>query len=121
MSYKNLPEVHTLHYLNNSMMIINQLENTFKEKGFQFLRNYAIENYTFDFYFPDSKIGIEIDSYAHELSDIYNLDAPKKLSIPSLGVTVLRITDYQILTDVEDIIRTIKYHIQTTKRNRYVV
>ena len=96
------------HSLDNSISAIDQLNQTLNEKGFKFVRNKTISNYKFDFYCPQSKIAIEIDSYAHEFSDIHNLDAPKKFSIASLGITVLKFTDYQILTDIEEIIRTIK-------------
>ncbi|MEW7277266.1 DUF559 domain-containing protein [Aquimarina sp. 2201CG1-2-11] len=101
------------HSLDNSINAIDQLHQTLIEKGFKFLRNKTISNYKFDFYCPESKTAIEIDSYAHEFSDIYNLDAPKKFSIASLGITVLKFTDYQILTDIEEIVRALKNQVNT--------
>ena len=98
--------------LNNSISVKEELATRLIGKGFQFLRNQKISNYTFDFYCPNLKIAIEIDGYAHEFSDIYNLDRPKKLKINSLGITVLRFTDHQILIDIEEIFRAIKNHIK---------
>ncbi len=100
------------HSLDNSILAIDQLNGILKEKGFHFQRNRSISNYKFDFYCSKSKVAIEIDSYAHEFSDIYNLDAPKKFTIASLGITVLKFTDYQILTDIEEITRAIRIHVK---------
>ncbi|WP_378182135.1 DUF559 domain-containing protein [Aquimarina sp. SS2-1] len=107
--------------LNNAIPATDELHKTLSEKGLHFARNYKLYNYTFDFYSPLLKIAIEIDGYAHEFSDVYSKDAPKKLYIHSLGITVLRFTDYQILVDIEEIIRTLKHQIKLIKRKKYVV
>ena len=119
--YQKVSEKIIRHSLDSSITTINQLHQKLTEKGFHFLKNKAVKNYNFDFYCTTSKIAIEIDSYAHEFSDIYNLDAPKKLFISSLGITVLRFTDYQILTDIEEIIRTVKNQVKTATECIYVV
>ncbi|WP_152538554.1 endonuclease domain-containing protein [Aquimarina macrocephali] len=119
--YQKVSEKIIRHSLDSSITTIDQLHQKLTEKGFHFLRNKAVKNYNFDFYCTTSKIAIEIDSYAHEFSDIHNLDAPKKLFISSLGITVLRFTDYQILTDIEEIIRTVKNQIKTSTECIYVV
>ncbi|TSE07134.1 DUF559 domain-containing protein [Aquimarina algiphila] len=119
--YQKVSEKIIRHSLDNSITAVDQLQQKLAEKGFRFLRNQNLNNYTFDFYCPILKIAIEIDSYAHEFSDIHNLDAPKKLYISSLGITVLRFTDYQILTDIEEISRTVKSLISTSNERIYVV
>ncbi|WP_108807880.1 endonuclease domain-containing protein [Aquimarina spinulae] len=119
--YQKVSEKIIRHSLDSSITSIDQLHQKLIEKGFHFLRNKTVKNYNFDFYCGTSKIAIEIDSYAHEFSDIHNLDAPKKLFISSLGITVLRFTDYQILTDIEEIIRTVKNQIKTATECIYVV
>jgi len=55
-----------------------------------------------------------------KITSIYNQDAPKKLHIRSLGITVLRFTDYQILVDIEELIRALKHQIKTDQ-STYVV
>ena len=75
--------------LNNSIPATEELYKALTEKGFYFHRNHKVNNYTFDFYCPKTKIAIEIDGYAHEFSEVYSQDAPKKLHIHSLGITVL--------------------------------
>ena len=119
--YQKVSEKVIRHSLDNSITSIHQLHQKLMEKGVPFLKNESIENYKFDFYCPKSKIAIEVDSYAHEFLDIHNLDAPKKLFISSLGITVFRFTDYQILTDVEEIIRTIQNQINTSTNSGYVI
>ncbi|MFD2564173.1 endonuclease domain-containing protein [Aquimarina rubra] len=107
--------------LNNSIPATEELYRKLIDKGFFFKRDHKINNYTFDFYSPLLKIAIEIDGYAHEFTDVYSQDAPKKLHIHSLGITVLRFTDYQILVDIEEIIRALKHQIKLSKHRKYVV
>lgn len=96
--------------LNNALSAIEKLALELNRKGFLFERNFVISNYNFDFFCLKSRVAIEIDSYAHEYSDVLSRDAAKKLYIQSYGITVFKFTDYQILTDMEEIIRALKYH-----------
>ncbi|MDH7445282.1 endonuclease domain-containing protein [Aquimarina sp. 2201CG14-23] len=107
--------------LNNSIPVAEELFQKLTEKGYNFLRNHRINNYSFDFYCPSLKIAIEIDGYAHEFSDVHNQDAPKKLHIHSLGITVLRFTDHQILVDIEEVFRALKHQIKLSTKSIYVV
>ncbi|AXT61070.1 DUF559 domain-containing protein [Aquimarina sp. AD10] len=109
------------HSLNNTIKTVDTLGAKLREKGFCFLRNQTVGRYHFNFYCPELKIAIEIDGYAHEFHNIHNQDAPKKLYISSLGITVLRFTDYQVLVDMDEIFRTLKNQIQCSKKTSYVV
>ena len=101
------------HVLTNASQAISFLEMNLIAKGFIFQRDYEIGNYCFDFFNPQYKIAIEIDGYINESYDVFNTDQFKKLNIHSLGISVFRFTDYQILTDIEEVIRAIKNHIKT--------
>ncbi|KAA1244992.1 endonuclease domain-containing protein [Aquimarina sp. RZ0] len=114
------PEKIIKHSLNNSITVIEKLHKRLITKGFHFLRNYNIDNYTFDFYCPKLKIAIDIDGYAHEFSDVYNQDMLKKLHIHSLGIVVLKFTDHQILVDIEEVFRSLKHQIKLSE-NTYVI
>lgn len=118
--HQKVPEKIIRHSLNNSIEVKEHLDIKLIDKGYQFKRNQIIGRYRFDFYCPKFKIAIEVDGYAHEFSDIHNLDAPKKLFISSLGITVLRFTDHQILVDICEIFRAINTQIKS-KVNSYVV
>ena len=100
------------HVLTNASQAISFLEMHLKAKGFTFQRDYEIGNYCFDFFNSQYNIAIEIDGYINESYDVFNTDQFKKLNIHSLGITVFRFTDYQILTDIEEVIRAIKNHIK---------
>ncbi len=119
--HQKVPEKVIRHSLNNTIKTVDKLDKKLSEKGYLFLRNQKIGHYNFNFYAPEYKIAIEIDGYAHEFSDIYNQDAPKKLFISSLGITVFRFTDYQILVDIDEIFRTLKNQIQTSANDCHVV
>lgn len=107
--------------LNNAIPAIEKLHQALITKGTEFIQNHKIGNYCFDFYCPTTKVAIEIDGYAHEFSEVYSQDQPKKLYVQSLDITVFRFTDYQILTDIEEIFRALKYHQRFSKQQAYVV
>ncbi|WP_109299647.1 endonuclease domain-containing protein [Aquimarina sp. AU474] len=111
--YQKVPEKVIRHSLNNTIKVIDDLEIKLNEKGYHFLRNQTIGRYHFNFYCPQLKIAIEIDGYAHEFLEIYNQDAPKKLCISSLGITVFRFTDHQILVDIDEVLRALKNQIKS--------
>ncbi|MBQ4818538.1 DUF559 domain-containing protein [Aquimarina sp. MMG016] len=119
--HQPIPEKVIKHSLDNSISTVQILQQKLIEKGFVFLQNQKIGNYNFNFYCSKHKIAIEIDGYAHEFSDVYSKDLPKKLHIHSLGIVVFRFTDYQVLTDIEEIIRAVKNHIKTSVEHPYVV
>ncbi len=119
--YQKVSEKIIRHSLNNTINAIDKLNDELNEKGYRFLKDQTIGLYNFNFYCPNLRIAIEIDGYAHEFLDIHNQDAPKKLHISSLGITVLRFTDYQVLVDMDEIFRTLKNQIQSSKTNSYVV
>ena len=110
------------HTLNNSLSTIKILEKELEVKGYHFEKGIQLQNYSFDFFDPVHKIALCIDNYAHEFSEIYRMDVPKKVHIQSLGITIFRFTDYQILTDIEEIFRALKnIHIQTSTSPAYDV
>ncbi|RZS92288.1 DUF559 domain-containing protein [Aquimarina brevivitae] len=100
------------HVLTNTHQAIALLEAHLQLKELPFIKDYSIENYRFHFYSPTYKMAIEIDSYVNESYPVFNTDQLKKLSIYSLGVHVFRFTDYQILTDMEEVSRTLKHYIK---------
>ncbi|WP_459210749.1 endonuclease domain-containing protein [Aquimarina rhabdastrellae] len=109
------------HSLNNSFMAIDKLAQQLTSRGYHFHRDQNIGNYTFDFYCPKYKLAIEVDTYAHEYDDIYNKDDFKFLKIHSLNITVLRVTDYQILIDTDEIFRHIKRYTDNYTDTSYLV
>jgi|GEM_PF-3107847 len=103
---------HSLNNVNESLIELKRrikLEGKLKDK---FVTNFKLGNYHFDLYAPALKIAIQIDAYSYAYSDIYNLEKVKYLSIPHKNITVLKISDYQILVDCDEIIRFLNNYIK---------
>ncbi len=102
------------HSLTNSQCATQKLEKVFAStnlSGYVFSSKIRIGYYNFDFYNEELQLAIEIDSYINDTTGIPNKDQPKKLFISSLQIHVLRFTDYQILTDYDEIVRIVRQHI----------
>lgn len=100
--------IYSLNNIEESFTLLDEkfsLENSFKDS---FQTNYSLGNYCFDFYFDELKLGVQIDALSYSYSNIYNKDASKLLSIPHKKIQVLKVSDYQILVDSDEIVRFIK-------------
>ena len=79
--------------------------------GYDFHRQKPIDNYTFDFFCYDLLLGIEVDGYSHEILEVYNKDRIKEKRMNELGITILRFSDFEVLKDMENVIRAIEFFI----------
>ncbi|MEN9655977.1 MAG: hypothetical protein RL311_909 [Bacteroidota bacterium] len=79
--------------------------------GYNFHRQKPIDNYILDFFCYDLMLGIEVDGYSHEILEVYNKDIVKKKKMNELGITILRFSDFEVLSDMENVIRAIEYYI----------
>jgi very-short-patch-repair endonuclease len=83
-----------------------------KEKKIYFKHNQKIAGYEVDFWFPDSRLVIEVDGFTHLSNQQSKLDQIKDQSLTAKGIRVLRISNQQIREHLNDclneIVRTIK-------------
>ena len=79
--------------------------------GYDFHRQKPIDNYILDFFCYDLLLGIEIDGYSHEILEVYNKDRVKEKRMNELGITILRFSDFEVLKDMENVIRAIEFFI----------
>jgi len=79
--------------------------------GCDFHRQKPIGNYILDFFCQALMLGIEVDGYSHELLEVYNKDVKKTTEIKKYGITILRFSDYQVLRDMENVLRAIEHFI----------
>ncbi len=79
--------------------------------GYDFHRQKPIDNYIVDFFCNELMIAIEVDGYSHELIKVYNKDVKKEKRLNELGITVLRFSDYQVLKEMDNVLRTIEWFI----------
>ena len=79
--------------------------------GYDFHRQKLIDNYILDFFCYDLLLGIEVDGYSHEILEVYNKDRIKEKRMNELGITILRFSDFEVLKDMENVIRAIEFFI----------
>lgn len=77
--------------------------------GYQFNRQYAIDNYIVDFICRRLKLIIEVDGMSHQ----YKIEADRKRDevLNSLGYEVLRVTESEVMNDINNVIRSIEYYL----------
>ena len=105
---------------NNSTLTEILLWQKLKRKqmfGYDFHRQKAIDNYILDFFCHELILGIEIDGYSHELIEVFEKDTKKTKKMNSLGITVLRFSDYQVLKEMENVLRAIEQFIIDFERD----
>jgi very-short-patch-repair endonuclease len=79
--------------------------------GYDFHRQKPIDNYILDFFCHELLLGIEVDGYSHEILEVYNKDIVKEKRMNDLGITILRFSDFEVLKDMENVIRAIEFYI----------
>lgn len=85
--------------------------------GYDFHRQKPIDNYIIDFFCYELMLAIEVDGYSHELIEVFNKDGEKEKRLDELGVTVMRYSDYQVLKDTENVLRSIESYIIEFERH----
>ena len=85
--------------------------------GYDFHRQKPIDNYILDFFCYDLMLGIEVDGYSHEILEVFNKDIVKEKRMNELGITILRFSDFEVLKDMENVIRAIEFFILEFEKN----
>jgi very-short-patch-repair endonuclease len=78
--------------------------------GYQFNRQYIIENYIVDFISRRLNLIIEIDDSSHLTKG--SEDYKRQLRLEELGFTVLRFSEYEVLNALEDVHNQIYYAVK---------
>ncbi|HMQ00994.1 MAG TPA: endonuclease domain-containing protein [Cyclobacteriaceae bacterium] len=89
-----------------SLLRNNQLD------GFRFRRQHPISTFVADFYCHKLRLVVEVDEKYHlgdqqQEKDIYRNDY-----MLQLGITVIRFSDAEVLTNIDSVINVIKDYIQ---------
>lgn len=82
-----------------------------KELPVTFHRQKVINNYIVDFYCASAKIVIELDGTQHFLDEGIEKDKERDNYLSSLGLTVLRYSNYEINTSFESVCQDIFNHL----------
>lgn len=87
--------------------------------NYDFHRQKPIDEYIVDFFCNKLQLAIECDGYSHELLDVYNKDVKKTKRLNDLGIYVLRFSDYQVVNDIENVLRAIEDYIFKFEENNF--
>ncbi len=101
----------TTHMLYQSVTGLTALEELIDRediKMMNFSKDVIIGNYKFQYFSKAYGVGLQIDSLNSYEEDVYNMEGIKQFSIPSLNINVLKISDYQLLTDLDEIARVLR-------------
>ena len=80
-------------------------------RGYDFHRQKPLDRFIADFFCHELMLCIELDGYSHQLEEVAEKDKIKEDRLQSFGITVLRFTDKQVFTEIENVVRTIEAHI----------
>ena len=78
-----------------------------KQLGISFYRQKPVGEYVVDFYCPKAKLVIEIDGKYHLVNQVKENDKSREDIIKNLGLTVLRFSNRDIITNVENVLEKI--------------
>jgi very-short-patch-repair endonuclease len=81
-----------------------------KMMGYQFNRQFPIENYIVDFICRKLKLVIEIDGYSHNFK--HEQDALRDKKLGELGFKVLRFSEQQVRKDADSVVEVIQYWVE---------
>ncbi|HEX2935501.1 MAG TPA: DUF559 domain-containing protein [Bacteroidales bacterium] len=99
-----------IHSTPGEIILWNKVLKNKQQLGFQFLRQFAIENYIVDFICRKVKLIIEIDGYSHNFK--YEKDLKRDENLSNLGYKVLRFQEKEINQNLGNIIRTIQQYLR---------
>ena len=85
--------------------------------GYDFHRQKPIDEYIVDFFCNKLQLTIECDGYSHEILEVYKKDLKKTKRLNDLGIHVLRFSDFQIMNDIDNVIRAIEDYIFKFEEN----
>jgi len=80
--------------------------------GIKFRRQFPIENYILDFYCPELKLAIEADGVQHYEDNNRKNDDIRSSNLNKQGVTILRFSNIDILTNIEGVFFKIQQTVE---------
>ncbi|WP_262496101.1 endonuclease domain-containing protein [Confluentibacter lentus] len=69
-----------------------------------------------DFFCNQLQLAIECDGYSHEILEVFEKDVKKTNRLNELGIHVLRFSGYQIMNDMDNVLRAIEDYILDLRR-----
>ncbi|MDN3581305.1 endonuclease domain-containing protein [Mucilaginibacter flavus] len=82
-----------------------------KKFGFDFHRQKPLLNYIVDFYCGELNLVIEIDGQYHSHEEKFEADTIRDQELGKYNLTVLRFTEKEVKTDINNVLRTVEQQI----------
>lgn len=79
-----------------------------KQLGYSFLRQRPIGNYIVDFFCKELKLIIEVDGISHHYEENFVKDIERENYLISLGYTVMRFSDEEVMKDINNVQRVLE-------------
>ncbi|TAE27337.1 MAG: endonuclease domain-containing protein [Cytophagales bacterium] len=76
--------------------------------GLKFKRQVSIGNFVVDFYCPSHELVVEIDGSVHDDVAVRENDELRQQALESLGLTVIRITNDEVGSDMEAVLEKLR-------------
>jgi len=87
-----------------------------RKLGVKFRRQHPLSIYILDLYSHEIRLAIEIDGKYHLKKQVHQMDEHRNENLIASGLTILRITDEEIISDIDKVLFKIKEIIETLKR-----
>ena len=109
-------QFHTARSLRHNMteaerVLWNELKNR-KMNGLKFRRQHPLHYYIADFYCHEKKLIIEVDGGIHNSKATKEHDENRSAELERLGISVIRVTNEQIINSLGEVIKTIKRFLE---------
>jgi very-short-patch-repair endonuclease len=75
--------------------------------GYKFRRQYSVNQYIMDLYYPELKLAIEVDGESHFTETAREYDRRRQEYIASLGISFLRVMSSDVLGNVHGVLNDI--------------
>lgn len=79
--------------------------------GVKFRRQHPIYDYIADFYCHSRGLVVEVDGPVHNHKEAQFDDSVRSKAFEEFNIEVIRFTNDEVLLDIEEVIRKIKYHL----------
>jgi very-short-patch-repair endonuclease len=80
-------------------------------RGVKFRRQHPIEYYVADFYCHEARLVVEVDGPIHKRKDRIEHDLNRTAELDRLGIKVIRFTNEQVKTQLNNVMKTIREEI----------
>ena len=85
-----------------------------KKLGHKIRRQHSIENYIVDFYCANKRVAIELDGAHHFTTKGRENDKQRDEFLNTLNVKILRFVNSRVRSDLNNVLKEIKYILDTT-------